>query len=67
MHDDDKLDISGYKLVHSDHPSNSTRAGECIYHEEALVKNVNHLNEYIRLEIKIDEKLCSFNVIAWFN
>ena len=48
---DDDLDISGYNLVLSDHPSNSKRVGVCIYYKEALplkVININYLNECIR-------------------
>ena len=61
--DDDNLDFSGYNLVHSDHPPNSKRCGVCIYYKETLplrVINVNYLNECIRFELKIGEKLCSF-------
>ena len=31
LSNDDNLDISGYNLVCSDHPSNSKRGGVCIY------------------------------------
>ena len=60
--DDDNLDISGYNLVHSDHPTNSKRDEVCIYYKEVLplrVINVNYLNEFIRFERKIGEKLCN--------
>ena len=62
--DDDNLDISGYNLVRSDHPSNSKRGGACIYYKGIYVPlrviNVNYLNECIRFELNIGEKLCSF-------
>ena len=61
--DDYNLDISRYNLVRSHHPPNSKRGGVCIYYKEALlvrVINVNFLNEGIRFELKIDEKLCNF-------
>ena len=62
--DYNNLDISGYNLVRSDHPSNSKRGGACIYYKEIYVPlrviNVNYLNECIRFELNIGEKLCSF-------
>ena len=58
--DDDNLDISGYNLVRSDHPPDSKHGGVCIYFKEALPLNFNYLNECIRFELKIGEKLCSF-------
>ena len=62
--DDDNLDISGYNLVRSDHPSNSKRGGACIYYKETYIPlrviNVNYLNECIRFELNIGEKLCGF-------
>ena len=57
------LDIPGYNLVHSDHPSYRKGGGVCIYYKETLrlrVIIVNYLNEYIRFELNISEKLCSF-------
>ena len=29
--DDDNLEISGYKFIHSDHPSNTKHGGVCLY------------------------------------
>ena len=61
--DDDNLDISGYNLICSDHPSNSKHGGVCIYYKETLslrIINIIYLNEGIRFELKIGEKLCSF-------
>ena len=61
--DDDNLDIAGYKLVRSDHPSNSKRGGVCIYYKEPLLLrfiNANYSNECVRFIIRIGEKLCSF-------
>ena len=31
--DDDNLEISGYMLVRSDHPSNTKRGGVCLYYQ----------------------------------
>ena len=61
--DDNNLDISGYKLVRSEHPSNSKLGEVWIYYKEVLplrVINVNYLNEYIRFELNIGEKLFCF-------
>ena len=50
--------------MRSDHPSNSKRGGACIYYKETYIPfrviNVNYLNECIRFELNIGEKLCSF-------
>ena len=34
--DDDKLQIPGYTLIRSDHPSNAKRGGVCIYYKSSL-------------------------------
>ena len=34
--DDDKLQIPGYTLIRSDHPSNTKRGGVCIYYKSSL-------------------------------
>ena len=49
--DDDNLDISGYSLVRSDHPSSNKRGGVCVYyknfcHCEFLTSNT-YMNAYI--------------------
>ena len=47
----------------SDHPSNIKRGGVCIYCKETLplrVININYLNECIRFELKIGDKICRF-------
>ena len=36
LRDNNNLDISGYKLMRSDHPSNSKRGGLPIYYNEIL-------------------------------
>ena len=35
--DDDKLEISGYSLVWSDHFSNNRRRGVCVYYKNFLL------------------------------
>ena len=57
--DDNNLEISGYNLVHSDHPSNNKRGGVCIYYKTFLhlrIVNVQYLQESISFEIQIDNK-----------
>ena len=50
--------------MHSDHPSHSKHGGACIYYKETYIPfrviNINYLNECIRFELNIGEKLCSF-------
>ena len=55
--DNSNLEILGYNLIRSDHPSNSKRGGVCIYHKSALplrVLNIYYLQESINFE------LCNF-------
>ena len=35
--DDDDLEISGYTLVYSDHPSNTKRGGVCLYYKNSYL------------------------------
>ena len=61
--DDDNLEISGYSLVRSDHPSNNKRRGVCVYCKKCLpfrVLNIQYLHECINFELKIGDKLCNF-------
>ena len=61
--DDNNLEISGYTLVLSNHPSNNERGGICIYYKIVLplkILNVQYLQERICLELKIDNKTCKF-------
>ena len=60
--DGENLDISGYRLVWSDHPSNDKRSGICIYFKSCLlirILSISMLHECINLEITVDGKLCS--------
>ena len=57
------MEILGYNLIRSDHPSNSKRGGVCIYYKSALplrVLNVYYLQKSISFELKIIDKLCNF-------
>ena len=54
----DNLDIDGYNLLRSDHPSNTKRGGVCIYYKKNLplrVININYLNECIVFDIKLGD------------
>ena len=60
------LDINGYNLVCSDHPSNTKHGGVCIYYRSYLplrVANINYLNKFSVFDIKLGDKICSFIVL----
>ena len=64
--DDDSLEISGYTLVHSDHPSNTKRGGVCLYCKSNLplrVTNIGYLNECVTLELKVGNTTCNLIVL----
>ena len=57
--DSDNLEILGYNLVRSDHPSNSKRGGVCIYCKVPLslrVIDACFLKECITFEVMIGDK-----------
>ena len=61
--DDERLEISGYNLLRSDHPLNSKRGGICIYYKNYLplqIISVNYLSECINFKIMIGNKICNF-------
>ena len=61
--DDESLEISGYYLIHSEHPSNKNCGGICIYYENCLplkVTGVGLLEECIAFDLIISNKCCSF-------
>ena len=63
LHDDDNLQIPGYKLYREDHPLNIKQGGVCIYYKVSLplkIKNIHYLQECINFEKKIKDKLCNF-------
>ena len=63
---DDNLEISGYTLVRSDHPSNTKRGGVCLYYKNNLplrVINIGYLNECLTLELTVGDKTCNFVVL----
>ena len=67
--DDYNLEISGYTLVCSDHPSNTKCGGVCLYYQNNLpirVVNIGYLNECLTLELKVGDKMCNFIVLYGF-
>ena len=57
------MESPGYNLVHSDHPSNKKGGGVCIYYRSYLplrIISINYLNEYVRFELMVGDKLCNF-------
>ena len=61
--DDENLEISGYYLIRSDHPSNKKCGGICINYKRFLplkLTGVRLLDECIALDLIISNKLCSF-------
>ena len=61
--DNDNLEILGYNLVRSDHPSNNTGGGVCIYYKAPLplrVIDICFLLECIIFEVMIGDKQCNF-------
>ena len=65
--DDDNLEISGYKLVRSDHPCNTKLRGVYLYYKNNLLLrliNFVHLNECLTLELKVGDRICNFVVFS---
>ena len=61
--DDNNLNIPGYNLARSDHPSNKKRRGFCIYYKSYLplrIIDINYLSEFVRFELMVGDKLCNF-------
>ena len=57
------MEIPGYHLVHSYHPSNKKHGGVCIYYKSYLslrIIDINYLNECEMFELMVGEKLCNF-------
>ena len=58
--DDDNLEISGYNLIRSNHPSNNKRGGVCIYYKNFLplrILSIQYLLEGINFELNIGGKI----------
>ena len=60
------MEISGYTLIRSDHPSNTKGGGVYFYYKNNLpqrVINIGYLNEYLTLELNVGDKICNFVVL----
>ena len=61
--DDDNSVISGYSLIHSDHPSDTKRADVCLYYKNYLplrVLNISYLKQCTNFEFQIGDKSGTF-------
>ena len=61
--DDDSLQIPGYDLIRSDHPSNNKRGGIAIYYKNFLplkLIGVNYIRESTLFQLQIGSKICNF-------
>ena len=64
--DHENLEISGYTLGRSDHPSNTKRRSICLYYKNNLplrVINIGYLKECLTLELKVGDKIWNFAVL----
>ena len=55
------MEISGYDLIRTDHPSNSKRRGVCVYYRNSLplkILDIFHFQECIVFELKAGNKFC---------
>ena len=60
---DVNLEIQGYELVQSDHPSQHKRGGLCIHFRNSLplkILNIHYLQESITFELKVGFKIYKF-------
>ena len=58
---DTRLELPGYNLFRSGHPSNNKRGGICAYYNSILplrILNISNLDEYINFEVSIANKIC---------
>ena len=62
--DNNKLTISGYNLIRSDHASNNNHGGVCIYYKNFFplcFLSIQYLQELINFEVNIGGKVSNFN------
>ena len=62
----DNLQITGYKLIRTDHPSSQKRGGICIYHKDLLpikVNNISCLKGCLNFNLSVYGKQCSITLI----
>ena len=61
--DDVNLEIEGYELVRSDHPSQHKRGDVCIYFRNSLslkILNIYYIQESVSFETQVCSKICTF-------
>ena len=57
------LELPGYNLFRSGHPSNNKRGGVCVYYKLTLplrILNISYLDECINFEVSTSYKICRF-------
>ena len=60
---DTRLELPGYNLFRSDHPSKNKRGGVCVYYKSTLplkILNISNLDECINFEVSIADNICGF-------
>ena len=60
---DTRLELPGYNLFRSDHPSSNKRGGVCVYYKSTLplrILNISNLDKCINFEVSIANKICRF-------
>ena len=66
--DDSNLDISGYNLARSNHPTNKKRGDVCIYCKSYFplrIICINYLNGCVRFELMVGDEFCNFIALYW--
>ena len=64
---DTPLELPGYNLFRSDHPSNNKRGGVCIYYKSTLPLKtfyISNLDECVNFEVSIASKICRFTQLS---
>ena len=62
------LEIQGYKLFRSDHPSQQKRGGVCICFRNSLplkILNIHYLRESVSFELQVGSKICKIVSLYW--
>ena len=60
---DTRLELPGYNLLHSDHPSNNKRGDVYVYYKLTLplrILNISNLDECINFVVSTANKICRF-------
>ena len=62
------MEIQGYELVQSDHPSQHKRGDVWIYLRNPLqlkILNIHYLQEIVSSELQVGSKICKFVSLDW--